>query len=118
MPFDVEGRRAFLRGVEAEDIWGVGPGLGARLRSHGILTAADLAEGDPAFIHRIAGVVGERLALELRGIPCHEIIEDAAARQTIMVSRSFGRPVSDESDLAEAISAHAARGARNCAKTV
>lgn len=111
VPFDVEGRRAFLKGVEAEDIWGVGPGLAARLRSHGILTAADLAEGDPRFIARIAGVVGERLALELRGIPCHEIIEDAAARQSIMVSRSFGRPVSDEADLAEAIAAHAARGA-------
>ena len=111
VPFDVEGRRAFLRGVEAEDIWGVGPGLAARLRAHGILTAADLAEGDPAFIRRIAGIVGERLSLELRGIPCHEIIEDPAARQTIMVSRSFGRPVSDEADLAEAISAHASRGA-------
>ena len=111
VPFDLEGRRAFLRGVEAQAIWGVGAGLAARFRAHGILTAADLAEGDPRFIQRIAGVVGERLSLELRGIPCHEIIEDAGARQTVMVSRSFGRPVSDEADLAEAIAAHAARGA-------
>lgn len=111
VPYDDAGRKAFLQGVATKDIWGVGPGLATRLRGHSIFTALDLAEGDPRFIRRIAGVVGERLALELRGIPCHEIVEDAAARQTIMVSRSFGRPVSHEADLAEAIAAHAARGA-------
>ncbi|MFN5655837.1 MAG: Y-family DNA polymerase, partial [Verrucomicrobiota bacterium] len=91
VPASVEGRTAFLRGVEAEDVWGVGPGLAARLRSHGILSAIDLAEADPGFIRRIAGVVGERLALELRGISCHDIVEDAGPRKSVLVSRSFGR---------------------------
>ena len=111
VPSDAAGRETFLRGVETEDVWGVGPGLGARLRAHGILSALDLARAEPTFIGRIAGVVGERLALELRGIACHELVEDAGPRKSVLVSRSFGRPVSDPAELAEAIAAHAARGA-------
>jgi len=111
VPADVEGRTAFLRGVEAEDVWGVGPGLAARFRSHGILSALDLAEADPGFIRRIAGVVGERLALELSGISCHDIVEDAGPRKSVLVSRSFGRPITDAHELSEAIAAHAARAA-------
>ena len=111
VPSDPEGRRAFLRGIEAGKVWGVGSGLAARLRSHGILTAADLAEADPAFVRRFAGIVGERLALELRGISCHDIVEEAAPRQSVMVTRSFGRPVTDATELAEAVAMHAARAA-------
>jgi DNA polymerase V len=111
VPYAYEGRMDFLKGVGAKEIWGVGSGLAARIRSHGILSAADLAEADPAFIRRLAGVVGERIALELRGVACHEIIEDMGVRKSIMVSRSFGRMVSDVRDLEEAIATHAARGA-------
>jgi len=111
VPYDAAGRATFLKGIGAKDIWGVGSGLAARIRSHGILSAADLAEADPAFIRRLVGVVGERIALELRGVACHEIIEDVGARKSIMVSRSFGRMVSDVRDLEEAIATHAARGA-------
>lgn len=111
VPADPAGRTAFLRGVEAEAVWGVGQGLGARLRSHGIVSALDLAEADPGFVRRITGVVGERLALELRGISCHDIVEDAGPRKSVLVSRSFGRPIGDAHELAEAIAAHAARGA-------
>lgn len=111
VPYDYDGRMHFLKGVGAKEIWGVGSGLAARIRSHGILTAADLAEADPAFIRRLVGVVGERIALELRGVACHEIIEDAGARKSIMVSRSFGRMVTDLRDMEEAIATHATRGA-------
>ena len=111
VPYDDAGREEFLRGVDSEDVWGVGPGLAARLRAHRLVSALDLAQADPAFVRRVAGVVGERLALELRGISCHDIVEDAGPRQSVMVSRSFGRPVSDAAELAEAVAAHAARGA-------
>jgi DNA polymerase V len=111
VPYSSEGREEFLKGVKTRDIWGVGKGLATRLRGHGILSAQDLAEADPAFIRRLAGVVGERIALELRGIACHEIIENPEARKSIMVSRSFGRPVSDFTDLSEAIATHAVRAA-------
>ena len=112
VPYDYEGRMDFLKGVGAKDVWGVGSGLASRIRAHGMLSAADLAEADPAFVRRLAGVVGERIALELRGVACHEIIEDAGARKSVMVSRSFGRPISDVRDLEEAVATHAARGAQ------
>ncbi len=111
VPASPEGRKDFLAGVEIKDVWGIGPGLAARFRAHGILSANDLATVDPRFIRRLAGVVGERLALELRGIPCHEMMENPEARKSIMVSRSFGRPIANLEDLAEAVATHAARGA-------
>lgn len=111
VPSDAAGREAFLRGLPVGSVWGVGPGLAARMRAHGILTAADLATADASLVRRFAGVVGERLALELRGVACHEIVEEASQRKSVMVTRSFGRPVSDPSELEEAVAAHAARAA-------
>jgi DNA polymerase V len=111
VPYSASGRQEFLQGIKTRDIWGVGKGLATRLKSHGILSAQDLVEADTAFIRRLAGVVGERIALELKGIPCHEIIENPETRKSIMVSRSFGRPVSDFIDLSEAVATHAIRAA-------
>ena len=111
VPYSPEGRKAFLAGVGIKDVWGIGSGLATRFRAHGILSANDLANVDPPFVRRLAGVVGERLALELRGIPCHEMQENPEARKSIMVSRSFGRSITHFDDLAEAVATHAARGA-------
>ncbi len=111
VPTDAGGRTAFLRTVPIDDVWGVGPGLAARMRAHGLLTAADLAAADSTLVRGFSGVVGERIALELRGLACHEVVEDAGPRKSVMVSRSFGRGVSDLDELAEAVAAHAARAA-------
>ena len=102
-------REAFLNKVSVEDLWGVGSGLGARLRAHGLVMASDLAKADLGYVRSFAGVVGERLALEIRGIACYEVDERALPRQTVMVSRSFGRPVQSYEDLAEAVATHAMR---------
>jgi DNA polymerase V len=111
VPYDEAQRLEFLRHVEVEDLWGVGSGLGARLRSHGLVLASDLATVDPSYVRKFAGVVGERLALEIRGTPCYDVDEKAVSRQSILVSRSFGRPVQSLEDLAEAVATHAMRAA-------
>jgi len=111
VPYTEAARLEFLKHVAVEDLWGVGEGLGARLRSHGMVLASDLATADPSYVRKFAGVVGERLALEIRGISCYEVDEKPVTRQSILVSRSFGRPVQDLTDLTEAIATHAMRAA-------
>lgn len=109
MPADPSRRLELLRGVPVGDLWGVGKRTAALLRSHGLVTVADLAECDPARARSFGGVVGERLALEVRGVPCHGIDESDTPRKSILASRSFGQPVTDRGELAEALAHHAVR---------
>lgn len=111
MPSDATQRLGLLRGIPVGDLWGVGKRTASLLRAHGLVTVADLAEVEPARIRSFAGVVGERLALEVRGTPCHGIDETATPRRSILSSRSFGQVITDRADLAEALSHHAVRAA-------
>lgn len=111
MPSDAEARLDILRTVPVGDLWGVGPGMGARLRAHGIVTAADLAEAEPGRLRSFLGVVGERMGLEARGVACHVLREEQGPRKSILSSRSFGRPVTDRAELGEALAYHAAHAA-------
>jgi len=54
-------------------------------------------------------VVGERIVRELNGIACFELETSPEARQNIMTSKSFGRPITELLELKEAISDYAAR---------
>ena len=112
VPSDPAARLGLLRPLAVDRLWGVGPGLAARLRAHAIVTVADLAEAEPARVRSFAGVVGERLALEARGVPCRDLVEEAAPRRSILSSRSFGHAVTDRAELGEAIAYHATQAAR------
>ncbi|KKI35994.1 hypothetical protein VI03_24730 [Burkholderia vietnamiensis] len=101
-----------MREVDVGDVWGVGPRLAPRLRELGMQSALDLARADPTAIASTFSVVLARTVRELRGTPCIDLGADAAPRKQILVSRSFGRPVLDESELAEAIAAFAERAAQ------
>lgn len=92
-----------LKDFPIEDIWGIGRGLSARLHAVGIYTAEEFRQMEPTFVRRKLGVVGERMLWELRGISCLPLEEQAAAKQSITCSRSFGCTVTKESDLAEAL---------------
>ena len=82
------------------DIWGVGRRLQPRLHALGIRTAAGLASADRGWLRQQFGVHGERMALELCGIPCIDE-EPAEPRAQIMVSRSLKEAVEELSRLRE-----------------
>jgi len=111
LPSDDAARLELLHTLPVGELWGVGPGIAARLRGHGIVTASDLATVEPARVRSFLGVVGERLAFEARGVACLELKEDAGPRQSILSSRSFGRNVTDRKELAESLAYHAAHAA-------
>lgn len=100
-----------LADLPVRDVWGVGGRLEAHLHARGILTARDLARADPQAMQRDFSVVVARTVLELRGESCFPLEDHAAPRHSIMVSRSFGRPVTAAAVLRSAVAAFAERAA-------
>jgi DNA polymerase V len=108
---DPRDQTAVLARLDVQDIWGIGARLAIRLRRAGIATALDLREASPSRVRRLIGVVGERTALELRGLPCIGLEETPPPAKSIIWSRSFGRPVQRREELEEAVATHATRAA-------
>lgn len=93
------------------DVWGVGRKIAEKLRAGGIKSVLDLIRADPASLRREFSVVFEKTVLELRGQPCLTVEEAPAAKQQILVSRSFGKPVTDVEVIVEAVSEFTSRAA-------
>jgi DNA polymerase V len=97
---------AALAALAPEDIWGIGGRLGQRLRANGVRTALDLKHLDADVARRLLTVVGQRISLELQGIPCLSIEEVAPAKKSICTARSFGRPIETLEDLREPLASY------------
>jgi len=102
---------AVLEKLEVNEIWGIGSRLFHFLAKHGIFTAAQLRNQSDLWIKQHLSVVGLRTVWELRGIPCLGLEEIQPYKQSIMTSRSFGRPVWTKEELREAVCSYAVRGA-------
>lgn len=105
---DAETQTQVLQNFPINDLWGIGRQLTQRLQQRGIDTALELREGDPATLRRAFSIVIERMVYELRGMSCLSLAE-TQPKQSIMSSRSFGRPISQLIELEEAVSCYAAR---------
>jgi DNA polymerase V len=97
---------SILKATLAQDVWGIGTKIAQWLYERNITTAFDLTQIPDAVIRKRAGVTGLRAVLELRGISCIELRSIFAPRKHIISSRSFGRYVTDISDLKESIAMH------------
>lgn len=107
---DKEVRECALASVAIEEVWGISHNLGRRIRRMGINTALDLSLADTKMIRRFLGIMGEKIALELRGISCIEF-RDTSHRKTIISSRSFEKTIQDLNLIEESVSNHIARAA-------
>jgi DNA polymerase V len=110
-PLDEPARSHTLKSVAVEDVWGIGRRWAPRLKQLGVHTALDMSRVPAEEIRRSFNVVAMNTALELRGIPCQELEQDAPLRQTLVRSRSFGRMITEWSDMSEAVASHAIRAA-------
>ncbi len=102
---------AALAQLALTDLWGVASRLALRLDKLGIVTPLKLRDADPSLLRDRMGVVVERLATELRGVPCQHLVMTPPANKTIVCSRSFGCPVITLQELAQAVSAYTERAA-------
>jgi DNA polymerase V len=102
-------RKAVLRWLPVEDVWGIGRQYSLWLQQNNITTALQLADCNLAWIRKKMGVVGERLVRELNGEPCIQLEEQASAKKGICTSRSFGELVTDKQSLSEAVATFTTR---------
>lgn len=105
----LEEQAAWLSRIKVGEVWGVGRKISRRLESAGVLTVADLQACDTESIRQQFSVTMARTVAELNGVSCLDMEEVAPAKQQIMVSRSFGRPVLTLEELQQPVVTHAAR---------
>jgi DNA polymerase V len=101
----------YLAEIAVEDVWGVGPRWGRKLRELGIASALDLKLADPETLHKRCNVALARTIWELNGLSCIPLQEAPPPKKQIVSSRSFGRLVTDRRELLEAVSTYATRAA-------
>jgi len=92
-----------LAKVDISDVWGIGRRLSPMLRVHNIKTARDLKYASDQWIRKCINVLGLKTVHELRGIPCIQLEENPAPKQSIASTRSFGRPVMSLTELKQAV---------------
>ncbi len=100
-----------LQSVAVKDIWGIGRSYSRLLQHHGICTALQLREADDHWIRQQMGVVGIRIVWELRGISCLPLELNSKPKKSLMVSRSFGRPITTLHAMRQAVATYTTRAA-------
>lgn len=100
-----------LSRIEIREVWGIGRKLNEQLQSGGIHTVRQLRDFDVSRLRSRFGVVMERTVRELRGQSCLDLIDVSPAKQQIISSRSFGRYVTELTELEQAVSSYMSRAA-------
>ena len=98
-----------MRQLPVSEIWGIGRQYDKFLRQNKIENAWQLSNAPDKFIDHYMTSVGHKTVLELQGYSCIDMDEAPAPKKSIVVSRSFGRQVSDLGELEEAVSTYITR---------
>lgn len=99
---------SLLRETELEDIWGIGRRTAPKLRSFGIENVYDLIKAEPKSLRALYNVSLYRTQLELRGIPCIDLVSDGDVTKSIACTRSFGHRLTEYTEIKEAILSYTA----------
>ena len=99
-PQDIE---KVLRKFPIEDVWGIGRKTAAKLHYMGINTAWDYTQMKEYAVRKMFALPGLRTWMELRGEPCIEFEDGFEPKQSICVSRSFAKEITDSDQLCEQI---------------
>lgn len=100
-----------LEHFPVEDVWGIGRRYAAMLARYGVVNARQFRDLPWDFVKRKMTVGGLHTQLELQGRPCVTLEAFAPPRKSVVVSRSFGRPVTTIEDMREALATHVSRAA-------
>ena len=98
-----------LKTFFVNNLWGVGRGFTQRLKKLNIHTAYQLKEAPPGMIKKILHIWGERIQLELQGVPCIPLEKEKDKNKSIISSKSFGHKITDFHYLEAAIATNMTR---------
>ena len=97
--------------TELRDLWGIGRKLSRSLAVKGLHNGLELKQANPVVIRQQFSVLVEQLVRELNGDSCLPLETVGSDRQSLVVSRSFGQPVSTQAHLHEAIALYLSKAA-------
>ncbi|MBT4879488.1 MAG: Y-family DNA polymerase [Alphaproteobacteria bacterium] len=100
-----------LESIAVEDIWGIGQASANLLKSYNISTAQHLKETPLEWIRYKMGIVGVRLVQELRGISTLALEQAPPTRKSLIISRSFKKPLTTFEELKTKIAQFSSRAA-------
>ena len=107
---------AVLAATPVGEVWGTGRRISAQLIEGGVTTVLDLVRADAATIRSKFSVVVERTVRELQGTSCVDLESVPQPKQEIACTRSFGHPITELHELAEAVTEFASRAAQKLRK--
>ena len=107
---------AVLAATPVGEVWGIGRRISAQLIEGGVTTVLDLIRADAATIRSKFSVVVERTVRELQGTQCVGLESMPQPKQEIACTRSFGHPITELHELAEAVTEFASRAAQKLRK--
>lgn len=108
-PEDIE---KVLRRFPVGDVWGIGRRSAKKLESMQIKTAWDYTRLPETSVRKLFALPGYRTWQELRGVPCIEFEDTIESKQSICVSRSFAKEITDCQQLCEQVANFAESAAR------
>ena len=88
------------------DVWGIGRRHTKRLETLGVKTAFDFTQLPSAWVRKNMTVTGERTWRELLGEACIKMETVVPDKQSILVSRSFGKMITDYDIISDALSTY------------
>jgi DNA polymerase V len=101
-----------LKKTKVKELWGVGSQFAAKLNAFGITTAWDIYNLSEEWMRRyLGGVVGVRLLKELHGEESILMDKELVNKKMITTTRMFGKPVTQLSDIKEALATYTASAA-------
>ena len=98
-----------MNSLVVDQLWGIGKSLSLKLQAEDIYSALDLKKANPIFMRKKFSINMERIVYELNGISCFMLESFDTKKKEIRCSRSFGKKVTQYSDLVEAITTFVSR---------
>ena len=99
----------FLKLLPVGDVWGIGRQYAKKLSAYNIKTAYQLKNCNLDWIQKQTNSLGLQMVKELRGQRCFELDSNPVPKKTIVSSRSFGEPVTELTEMKQALATHATR---------
>ena len=106
---DEASREASLARLAVADVWGIGRRWATFLEGNGIATALEFSRQPDDWVRRHLKVTGLRTATELRGTPCIPLELAPPPRKGLVVSRMFGKRLTELEPIRQALIAYVSR---------